>query len=134
MIVSFLSFDDEKNKVFFQTEAIQKENEIWFEDKSCSNTKIKLTLLESSLVLERFGFIEMHLHFDLDKVTIGSFKNEDGVCFDFFVRTIDLSLGKNKFKVKYEMIMDDEILSCHSFQLTFFEKREQNINFKQNYQ
>lgn len=122
MFVSFLSLDDEKNKVFFQSEAFQQKNEIWFEDKSTLNTKIKITSLEDSMILERMGSVEMYLHFTLDKPTVGRYKNSDGLILEFLVHTKVLQQQKNKIRVQYEMIMNGECISRHIFQLTFFEK------------
>ncbi|MDE6242160.1 MAG: DUF1934 domain-containing protein [Anaeroplasmataceae bacterium] len=122
MVVSFLSFDNEKNKTSFQTEAIQNGNIIRFEDKSSIGTQIQITLLEDSFVLDRFGLIEMHLHFCLDKLTKGTYKNTEGLEFDFWVQTTSLVIEKNKLKVNYDMKMDEEILSSHTFQVVLFEK------------
>ncbi|MDE6047614.1 MAG: DUF1934 domain-containing protein [Anaeroplasmataceae bacterium] len=122
MVVSFLSFDNEKNKTSFQTEAIQNGNIIRFEDKSSIGTQIQITLLEDSFVLDRFGLIEMHLHFCLDKFTKGTYKNTEGLEFDFWVQTSSLAIEKNKLKVNYDMKMDEEILSSHTFQVVLFEK------------
>lgn len=122
MVVSFLSFDCDKNKTSFQTEAIQKGNVIQFEDKSSIDTQIQITLLEDAFILERSGFIEMYLHFCLDKLTKGKYKNNDGLEFDFEVHTKSLFMEKNKLKASYDMIMDEEILSSHTFQVVLFEK------------
>ena len=121
MLLSFLSFDDQKNKTSFQSDAIQTENSIEFEDKSAKDTRIRITILEDSFLLERRGFIEMQMHFCLDKATQGIYKNKDGLEFDFEVHTKRLTIEKNKLKVNYDMVMDGEILSSHTFQVVLFQ-------------
>lgn len=121
MVVSFLSFDNEMNKTSFQSEAIQNGNEILFEDKSSEDTKIKITILENSLILERFGFIDMYLHFCLDKCTQGTYKNKDGLELNFEVHTKSLTIEKTKLKVSYNMSMDKEIISSLTFQVVLFQ-------------
>ncbi|MCM1130602.1 MAG: DUF1934 domain-containing protein [Roseburia sp.] len=121
MVVSFLSFDNEMNKTSFQSKAMQKGNEILFEDKSSIDTKIKITILENSLILERFGFIEMILHFCLDEYTRGTYRNKDGLEFDFEIYTKSLAIEKNKLKVSYDMLKDKEIINTFTFQVVLFQ-------------
>ncbi|MDE6660419.1 MAG: DUF1934 family protein [Anaeroplasmataceae bacterium] len=121
MLVSFLSIDNQKNKTSFQAEAVQKDNIIEFEDKSAANTHIKITILEDSFLLERIGFIEMQLYFCLDKPTQGKYKNKDGLEFDFDIHTKSLIIEKSKLKVSYDMVMDEDILSSHTFQVVLFQ-------------
>ncbi|MDE6407929.1 MAG: DUF1934 family protein [Anaeroplasmataceae bacterium] len=121
MVVSFLSFDNEKNKTSFQAEAVQNDNVIKFEDKSSTGTQIQITILEDSFILQRFGFIEMYLQFCLDKHTKGKYKNKDGLEFDFEVHTKSLSIEKTKLKVCYDMVMDGEIISSLTFQVVLFQ-------------
>lgn len=121
MIVSFLSLDEEKNKTFFQSEATKHNNEIVFEDKSSPNTTIKLTFSRDMLILERFGFIETRIHFCMDKLTQGFYKSQDGLEFQFTVHTLQLCIEEMKFKAKYEMWMEEEKLSTHTFQVSLYE-------------
>lgn len=121
MFVSFLSIDQEMNKTKFQSEATLNANEILFEDKSCLDTKIKLTILENSLILERFGFIDMRMQFCLDKHTYGTYKNKDGLEFDFEVFTKRLEINRTKIKVSYDMLVNKEVLSTLFFQVVLFQ-------------
>ncbi|MDE7385054.1 MAG: DUF1934 domain-containing protein [Anaeroplasmataceae bacterium] len=121
MFVSFLSFDQDKNKTSFQSEAKQNDNEIIFEDKSCPNTNIKISFLKNSFILERFGSTEMFMQFCLDKPTKGTYKNAYGLEFEFMVQTKTLTMDKNKVKVCYDMVMDQEVISTLTFQVVLFE-------------
>ena len=121
MVVSFLSFDNEKNKISFQAEAKQTEHTLEFEDKSTSNTQMRITVHKNSLIVERIGSINMYLHFCLDKSTLGTYKNQEGLEFSFEVHTKTLTIEKNKFKVSYDMVMEEDILSSHTFQVVLFQ-------------
>ena len=65
----------------------------------------------------------MQMHFCLDKSTQGIYKNKDGLEFDFEVHTKSLIIEKNKLKVSYDMVMDEDILSSHTFQVVLFQNQ-----------
>lgn len=121
MVVTFLSMDKEKNKTRFQSEAFLNENELIFEDKSSPDTKIKLIFLEDSLRLERFGCVNMNMHFCKDKPTLGTYQNKDGLSFDFEVHTKILEIEETKIKVSYDMIVNEEISSSLTFQVVLIQ-------------
>lgn len=120
MRVSFLSFDSDRNKVSFQSEASQVDNGITFEDKSYPHTNIQLTFLDDSFVLTRTGNVTMYMAFQLNKDTKGTYKNVEGLEFDFYVHTKSLNMQKNKIKVEYDMLVDQEVVSSLTFQVTLF--------------
>ena len=121
MLVSFLSFDKDKNKTSFQSEAKQEGNMILFEDKTAPDTQIRISVLEDSILLERLGSIEMFIKLCLDKPTKGTYKNKDGLEFEFLIQTNALTIQKNKIKASYDMVMDQEVISTLTFQVILFE-------------
>ncbi len=120
MKVSVLSMNDQKEKVSFQSEAIQEDNKIQFEDKSYPNTQIILSLLEESILLERSGDVQMHMHFHPQEITDGWYRNKEGLQFDYQVQTMDILRKNNKIKVTYILFLDHSPISTTTFQITFF--------------
>ncbi|MDE7162203.1 MAG: DUF1934 domain-containing protein [Anaeroplasmataceae bacterium] len=122
MLVSFLSFNDDNTKTSFQSEGRRKGNVIQFEDKSYPNTRIKLTLLESSVLLERFGDVQMLMLFSLEKETKGFYTNAEGLEFEYTIHTKEVSIQENKVKVSYTLFLNKEEITSTTFQVAFFGK------------
>ena len=120
MVVSFRSLDSENNKIEYISEAEQVEDYIEFEDKSCFDTKIRLKIENGIAEFIRFGFISMSIKFQLNKITPGAYVNAEGLDFEFEIYTTELQIEKDKFSVRYNMIMDNNVISKHFIQIAFF--------------
>lgn len=121
MYISFQSVDSENHKIEYLSEATLLENWIEFEDKSCVETKILLRIDNGQVELKREGFINMSIKFHLYEVTCGAYVNTDGLDFEFEIYTSELQIEEGKLMIKYDMIMDDEVISRHFIQLAFIE-------------
>lgn len=122
MIISFLSINKDNTKTAFRSEGKRIRNCIQFEDKSSPGTQIQLTLLKNSVLLERVGKIKMVMLFSAEKETNGFYVDEDGLEFDYSIRTSSVSIEENKIKVSYALYQDHEEVSATTFQVTFFQK------------
>lgn len=122
MIVSFLSFN-ENTKIAFQTDAEKIENRILFEDKSYPNTKIRLSLFGKTVLLERFGQVNMNMLFCLEEDTKGFYKNQEGVEFEYRIHTNSLMIAENRIKVSYVLYLDEEEITRTTFQVSLFKKK-----------
>ena len=119
MKVSFISIDDEKNKISFNS-LVEKENNILkFKDESCENTFIEIELLDKCLRLTRTGSINMYMLFDLNNITAGSYENNEGLEFDFEIKTTKLEVSNSKIRIDYSMIIEKETLTSHKISLLF---------------
>jgi uncharacterized beta-barrel protein YwiB (DUF1934 family) len=119
MRVSFISLDEENNKVSFQSEVIKIDNVYKFKDESTTNTYIELEEIGSCFRLTRTGDINMYMLFDLNNITSGSYENKEGLEFNFEIKTSKIEVIKNKIRIDYSMIMDKQVLSSHKLSLLF---------------
>ena len=119
MKVSFISIDDEKNKISFSTETIKSDNRYTFQDKTSQNTMIEIEVLEPCVRLTRTGDISMYMLFDLNNITSGSYENKEGLEFEFEIKTDKLEVQNSKIRIDYSMIMDNQVLSSHKLSLLF---------------
>lgn len=120
MVVSFRSLDSENNKIEYIAEAKQVEDYIEFEDKSCFDTKIRLKVGNGIAEFTRVGFISMSIKFQLNETTPGAYVNAEGLDFEFEIFTTELQMDKDKLSVRYNMIMDNNVISKHFIQISFF--------------
>ena len=119
MKVSFISIDDEKNKINFSTEVIKIDNKYTFDDKTTKNTKIEIEVLGKCVRLIRTGDITMYMLYDLENITSGSYENSEGLEFNFEIKTTKIEIEKSKIRIDYSMIMDKQVLSSHKLSLLF---------------
>lgn len=119
MKVSFLSMDNNENKVNFTTEVEKKDNIFIFNDLSTTNTTIEIEILNKNVRLTRTGDTTMYILFDLNYITSGSYKNSLGLAFEFDIKTTRLDILSNKIRIDYDMIIDKETLSSHKISLLF---------------
>lgn len=122
MKVSFLSMDDQKNKVYFVADASFKENVLSFVDKSCEHTQITMTLEEDRITLARTGLVQMEMIFELEHFTPGAYQNEEGLEFTFKIFCKRLSIQKKRMIIQYDMLLDQQILSSHTLSVTILDK------------
>ena len=87
MKVSFISIDDEKNKINFTSDVLYIDNIYRFNDGSTQNTTIELEIIGECVRLTRTGDINMYMLFDLNNITCGSYENNEGLEFDFEIKT-----------------------------------------------
>ena len=64
MKVSFISIDDEKNKINFTSDVLYIDNIYRFNDGSTQNTTIELEIIGECVRLTRTGDINMYMLFD----------------------------------------------------------------------
>lgn len=119
MQVTFTSLDEEMNRIQYEASVKQEENYFIFEDKSVSDTQVKL-LIESEVVhLIRFGQVQMEMIFDPKKKTMGHYQNEMGLEFQFMIVCTKLSISKDCVIIHYQMILDETIKTKHKITLLF---------------
>lgn len=121
MVVSFQSLDSENNKIEYLAEAKQVEDYIEFEDKSCSDTKIRFKTGNGIAEFIRVGYISMSIKFQLNETTLGAYVNAEGLDFEFEIYTTELQMDKDRLSVRYNMIMDNKVISKHFIQISFLE-------------
>lgn len=113
MQVYFNSLDNQNNEVSFLSDASINNNVISFIDKSIENTLIKIFINKDNLILQRTGNIEMEICFIKNKTTKAYYKNNFGLDFEFEAKCHELLLTENRIDIKYDMILDNELLSSH---------------------
>ena len=119
MKVSFISIDDENNKINFSTEVTKVDNIYRFIDKTTNNTTIEIEVLGNSVRLTRIGDITMYMLYDINNITSGSYENVEGLEFNFEIKTTKLEVQNNKIRIDYSMIMDKQVMSSHKLSLLF---------------
>ena len=119
MKVSFLSIDDENNKINFSTEVTHVDNRYIFVDKTTENTIIEIEVLGECVRLTRTGNVTMYMLYDINNLTCGSYENKEGLEFEFEIQTTKLEIQKSKIRIDYSMIMDKQVMSSHKLSLLF---------------
>lgn len=130
MLVSFLSFDQENNKIAYQSEAELEDNTYRFMDKSMPNTEIELVKGKDFITLKRSGYCTMCLKFLLNECTKGFYKNKDGLEFEFSVQTTELKIENSRIRISYSINIDGEPITYQRIQLSFF--RKEWLKFQEN--
>lgn len=119
MRVAFLSMDEEKNKIYFETDCFKKDNQISFTDKSIPNTLINIELKENAVILNRTGETEMWMIFKENTKTSGFYKNQSGLSFDFEIVCHKLLRNDRKIMVYYDLVLDKVEVHSHKISLLF---------------
>ncbi len=122
MIVSFISIDEDDNKIEYTSSADVINDKIIFMDKSTTNTNIMIYKKNDSLYLKRYGLIDMTMEYKLGNKTLGYYKNQDGIEFEFQTYTNYLEIKDDKYIVDYEMIVENDVVSKITFVLEILEK------------
>jgi uncharacterized beta-barrel protein YwiB (DUF1934 family) len=117
--VSFISIDDEKNKISFNTEVSVIDNKYVFTDVTTPNTTIEIEVLGECVRLTRTGDTTMYMLYDTNNITNGSYENIEGLEFNFEIKTTKIEIHKSKIRIDYSMIMDKQVLSSHKLSLLF---------------
>ena len=120
MKLEFISFDKDKNKTRFITDYEIINDQIIFEDKSNTNTKIYLKIKDSKLDIRRIGNTKMKMTLDLAKKTEGYYKNDMSLEFEFLCLCHDLLIENNKIKARYDMIIDDEVINTTDLMIIMY--------------
>ena len=120
MKVSFLSLDENNNKVKFESDCSMDENEIIFIDKTVENTTIHLIKEEPNLKLIRDGNTNMEMIFSEGDLTKGYYKNQLGIEFEFYVSTKKLIIDKSKIFINYKMIIDENVQTEHKISILLY--------------
>lgn len=119
MDVSFLSFDDNQNKISFKTKVLEYGEQIVFEDKSCDNTLIIINIFDKKIQLHRQGNVNSIMNFELNKTTEATYQNNEGLEFKFKTKCLKLERTNNKIIIHYEMIMDEQVVLTNKISLLF---------------
>ena len=106
MKVTFLSLDDQMNKVHFESEASRNENEIIFVDKTSPNTTIELTIFDNEVKFVRTGSINSEMVFIQNKKTKGNYS---------YCSRLDIT--KNKILIHYTLVLDEYMKTNHKISL-----------------
>ncbi len=122
MIVSFISIDEDNNKIEYTSHANIDNNKIIFKDKSTNDTNIMIYQESDSLYLKRYGMVDMIMEYKLGYKTKGYYKNQDGIEFEFQIFTKYLEINADKCIVDYQMIVENDVVSKTSVILEILEK------------
>ena len=107
-MITFHSVDSDGNKVIFSENYSRKDNKIIFNDKTCSNTEIEITINDDMSVLFcRRGDTNMYLPLSLGEKKIGHYRNSLGLEFDMIVFTTKLIIESNKLTIEYDLNVED---------------------------
>lgn len=112
MKINFKSYVDD-NLVAFETTSEAISNGISFIDETEKNTKIKIYTKNDRIYLERVGKVEQLITFVEGKITDCSYKNNDGLFFNFKVKTLSAKLTNEYFFFSYELIFEENVVSKH---------------------
>ena len=111
MNIHFYSFSDGE-KVDFISEYKYENDKYVFDDKTDIGTFISFEILDNYKVnFNRFGKTITNITFDLNKITKASYDNNNGLAFDFNVKTKRLDIEENKIVVEYDLIIDGAVQS-----------------------
>ena len=119
MKVSFISIDDENNRINFSTDVQVDGNKYSFIDKTTSNTNIEIEVIGENVRLTRTGDVTMYMLYDIKNITSGSYENNEGLEFNFEIKTTKLEVSKSRIRIDYSMLMEKEVLSSHKLSLLF---------------
>lgn len=119
MKVAFLSLDEEKNKIYFETECFKKENRIYFTDKSTPNTQIEIELQEDAILFKRTGETSMEMILKEEERTAGYFRNDTGLAFEFQVECHKMLKTDKRIVLYYDLILDNIETHSHKISLLF---------------
>lgn len=119
MKVTFLSLDDDNNKVYFTSDYSKVDDQIVFLDKSTPNTEIHLKIKDEEVILERIGSVNMQMIFNLKHLTKGFYNNDMGLDFNFQIKCHKLLCRNKKVNVEYDLILEDGQKLGHKFSLLF---------------
>lgn len=117
MKITFLSIDDQKNKVYFESEASQNGQDIIFLDKTSPDTTIELSILENEVKFIRSGNINSTMNFIEGKKTKGNYQNNMGLEFDFDIYCSRLSIDTKRILIHYTLILDEYMKTNHKISL-----------------
>lgn len=117
MKVTFLSLDDEKNKVYFESEASKNDKEIIFVDKTTPNTTIELIVQDDKVQIVRNGYVNSKMVFVENEKTKGNYQNEMGLEFDFDIFCSKLKIDKNRIVIHYTLVLDEYTKTNHKISL-----------------
>ena len=107
-MITFHSVDSDGNKVIFTENFTRKDNKIIFNDKTCPNTQIELTINDDmSVLFRRIGETNMILPLSLGERKIGHYRNSLGLEFDMVVLTTKLIINSNKITIEYDLDVED---------------------------
>lgn len=121
MKVTFLSMDEDENKVFFESDASFCEDEIVFADKSLTDTTLYLRFEPDRLNLRREGQVFMRLSFRQHHKTDGFYRDSFGLEIPLTVLCTFLKVEAKKTIVHYELWWDEQMKTKHKILLLFEE-------------
>ena len=99
MKISFLSIDNEKNRIFFSSEAVKSNDELAFVDGTTPNTTIHLITIDNKLKLIRDGSVKMEMIFIDKEKTKGTYRNEMGLEFEFDIFCHELIIEEQRYVI-----------------------------------
>ena len=107
-MITFHSVDSDGNKIIFSENYSRKDNVIIFNDKTCPNTQIEITINDDmSVLFRRIGDTNMLLPLSLGERKIGHYSNKLGLEFDMIVLTTKLVIESNKLTIEYDLNVED---------------------------
>lgn len=111
MKIHFYSFSDGE-KIDFISECSYENNTYFFKDQTDLGTTISFKVLdEHRIEFKRSGHTITTIIFDKFNITKAFYDNNEGLAFNFNVKTNRLDLEINKIVVEYDLILDGEIQS-----------------------
>lgn len=119
MQVTFTSVDDQMNRVQFHSPVEQLAQGYRFKDGSMEETMLTVLIEQDRLHFIRTGQAQMDIIFDRMTTTVGSYKNQDGLEFQFLVVCKRLYISLKQIIIHYEMILDEQTKSKHKISLLF---------------
>lgn len=119
MQVTFTSVDDQMNRVQFSTPVEQLTNGYQFKDESMDQTMLTVLIEEDCIHFIRTGQVDMTIVFDRMTTTIGSYKNTEGLEFQFLIHCKRLLISSKQIIIHYDMILDEKTKSKHKISLHF---------------
>lgn len=119
MNVKFKSVDNENNIIEFDSSYVLEQNVYIFDDKSSENTKIYLKNNNGVINIKREGNVSMNITLSTNGKHKGSYKNNEGLMFDFYVLTKELIIKSNNIYATYDLIIENDIINSHKMWILF---------------
>ena len=130
MKVSFLSIDENRDKICFESEVSFKNGQIWFQDGSQTETRIGIERHSWGIVFRRIGAVETEMTFWNGKKTHGRYRNREGLEFSFEVLCQKCEMTERRILIHYLLILDERIQTRHKISLFFQEPLAKSCFFE----
>ena len=119
MIAHFKSVDKEGNVTKFDSQCEYKDGTYIFKDLATENTTIYVSIDASTVTILRKGDTNMELFLVYKEKTTGYYKNNLGLEWNFYAKTDDLSINRDRIYASYSLFVENDIVNQQKMWILF---------------